>query len=336
MKKRTQKKQTDIKAFFKDLARLDRKLLIVLLLTVFISFFISQKNLFVITASGVVFGIKTKVLEEPVINSSPISVPDPSFYPKKTTDIPAPDVSAASAIVIDANSQVVLYQKNQNVRFPPASTTKIMTALVAMDHFNFYDILVVPQITTEGVKIGLVSEEQISFESLLYGLLLNSGNDAAETIAKNAPNGYDGSIVNMNEKAKELNLINTHFVDATGMAFENHYTTAIDLGRLASFALKNQELAKIVATKRMTVSDVTGAHVYNLENLNKLLSEVAGADGIKTGYTEEAGQVLVAAATRDEHTIITVVLKSEDRFLDSKNLLEWAFANYTFTPAIAL
>ncbi len=336
MKKRTQKKPVNIKAFFNDLVRLDRKLLFLLLLTVFISFFVSQKSLFVITSTGVVFGIKTKALEEPVINSSPISLPDPSFYPKKITDAPAPYVSAASAIVIDADSQVILYQKNQDVRFPPASTTKIMTALVGMDYFKLDDILQVPQITTEGVKIGLVSKEQISFESLLYGLLLNSGNDAAETIAKNVPGGLDAFVLNMNIKAKELNLINTHFVDTTGMAFENHYTTAIDLARLASVALKNQELVKVVATKRMTVSDVTGAHVYNLENLNKLLSEVAGADGIKTGYTEEAGQVLVAAATRDKHTIVTVVLKSEDRFLDSKNLLEWAFANYTFTPATTL
>lgn len=336
MKKRTQKKPADIKAFFKDLAKLDRKLLFILIAALATSFFIWQKGSFVITSSGVVFGIKTKALEEPIINSSPINLPDPSFYPKKTTDTPASSVSAASAIVIDADSQVVLYQKNQQVRFPPASTTKIMTALIGMDNFALEDILVVPEITTEGVKIGLKSQEKLSFESLLYGLLLNSANDAAETIAKNAPGGYDAFVLAMNRKAKELNLTNTHFVDVTGIAFENHYTTAIDLARLASMALKNQTFAKIVATRQKTVSDISGEHVYNLENLNKLLSEVAGAEGIKTGYTEEAGQVLVAAAIRDKHTIITVVLKSEDRFLDSKNLLEWAFANYTFIPATTL
>ena len=330
MTKKTTKK-SDFATFLKDLLHIDRKLLVPFFLILLISFFTTQKS-FTLAQVGSVFGIKTDVFEKPSILSSPIEIPKPAFYPKKTTSVEPPYTSAVSAIVIDVTSQVVLYEKNEHMSLLPASTTKIMTALVAMDYFAPDDIVQVPQLTEGGSKMNLVPGEQITFENLLYGLLLNSGNDAAETLAKQSVLGYEGFIAAMNDKAKALHLFDSHFQNVSGLESANHYTSAIDLARLASFAMQNPLFAKIVATRAKTVSDVSGTYVHTLENINKLLGVVDGADGVKTGYTEEAGQVLVAAATREGHTILTVVLKSDDRFADSKNLLEWAFANHTFSP----
>lgn len=305
-------------------------LLLPFLLLFALSLFLNQ-DLFPLE-KGKVFGLHTEIFEAPTINETPVVLPDPAFYPEKSTTVPAPFVSAVSAIVLDVDSQVVLYKKNENQRLPPASTTKIMTALVGMDYFTLDDTVVVDDIVVEGAAMELAPGEQISFRSLLYGLMLASGNDAAEVIAHKATGDRKTFIATMNKKAKELNLGSTHFNDPTGLSSAN-YTSALDLARLASFALKNQQLATVVATKKITVSDLTGKHLHELENINKLLGEVEGVRGFKTGFTEEAGEVLVTAATRDNHTLITVVLHSQDRFLDSKNLLEWAFANHMFLPA---
>lgn len=326
-RKKTQRKRvTNVKAFITDLWAIDRKLWLPFFIALLTTLFVSQK------AGGAVFGINTDLFEKPTIVTSPISVPNPALYPKKSTDVPAPVVTAQSAIVMDVASQVVLYQKNEDIDFPLASTTKIMTAFVGMDYFGESDILTVPSVSVEGAKMKLVAGERITFKNLLYGLLLASGNDAAMTIAHNAPAGLDGFVSDMNEKANLLHLVSTHYEDPTGLSPMNQ-TTALDLARLASFALTNKTFSNIVSTKQMRVMDASGRHVHNLENLNRLLSEVKGVVGVKTGYTEEAGQVLVSAATRDEHTIVTVVLKSEDRFLDSQKLLEWVFANHIFTAA---
>lgn len=333
--KKTKKRHSSFHVFIRDVAHLDPRLLILLVLILLISLFVSQNSLDS-SQKGFIFGVKTDLFEEPTIAPNPMYVPNPAFYPRKIeSSVQVPDITAQAAIVIDVASQVVLYEKNAQTRLLPASTTKIMTALVGMDYFNLNDVLVVPQLTTTGAKMGLIPAEQITLENLLYGLLLNSGNDAAETIAKNSPNGDSGFVEAMNAKAKELHLTNTHFQDVAGLASENHYTNALDLARLATFALKNEKFAKIVATKRIMVTDIFGKNVHDLKNLNKLLGEVAGVIGMKTGFTEEAGQVLVVAATRDAHTIVTVVLKSDDRFADTKALLEWAFANHEFVPALS-
>lgn len=327
------KNASNFSAFVKDLQKLDKKILLPFGVLLFLSLFVSQRAV----EQGSVFGIQTGFFETETIYKEPLDVSKPALYPKKITQVAAPYVSAEAAIVIDADSQVVLFEKNQDVRFPPASTTKIMTALVGMEYFAFNDVLEASEsVNAKGSKMGLKEGEKMTFENMLFGLLLNSGNDAAETIARESPQGLDGFIARMNEKASELHLENTHFEDVTGLASENHYTTALDLARLASYALKESEFAKIVGTKAKVVSDISGSYIHELENVNKLLGVVEGVDGVKTGYTQEAGQVLVAAATRNTHTIITVVLRSEDRFLDSRNLLEWAFSNFSFTEATAL
>ncbi len=241
-----------------------------------------------------------------------------------------PQISAKGAIVIDADSKVILYSKNPDLRFSTASTTKIMTALTALDHFKLDEVLTVKDATTEGVILGLKSGQQMTFENLLYGLLLPSANDIAQTIAQNYSQDPNEFVKAMNRNALKYNLYNTHFQDPAGLEDEGDYTTPLDLARLASVAIQNEVFAKIVSTKEKVVADLNG-NTYSVKNLNKLLG-VDGVDGIKTGYTEGAGQVLVTSKIEKGHTLIIVVMGSEDRFLDTEKLLTMVSGNITYLP----
>lgn len=240
-----------------------------------------------------------------------------------------PQLSAKGAIIMDAKTKAVLYSKNPKLRFSSASTTKIMTALVALDSFKISEILTVKEATKEGSVLGVYRGEQFTLESLLYALLLPSANDVALTIAQNYPGGQNSFVEKMNEKAGLFLLNSTHFGDPTGLVDKENYTTPFDLARLASFALEYPQFKKIVSTQYMTITDVTGSSVYELENLNKLLG-TDGVNGVKTGYTEEAGQVLVTSKVEDGNTIIIVVMGSDDRFFDTKQLLSLISGNLTY------
>lgn len=240
-----------------------------------------------------------------------------------------PQISAEGAVVMDADSKVVLYQKNPNLRFSSASTTKIMTAITALNYFHPNDILTVKNATTEGVVLGLKTGQKITFENLLYALLLPSANDMAFTVAQNyIPIG--GFVRKMNQNAAKFNLYNTHYVDPAGLEDDGDYTTPLDLARLASIAMKNETFARVVSTKEKTILDLEG-NSYSLKNLNKLLG-IDGVDGIKTGFTQGAGQVLVTSKKEGTHTIIIVVMGSEDRFLDTEKLLSLVSGNVTYVP----
>lgn len=235
----------------------------------------------------------------------------------------APEISAKGAIVIDKNSQVVLYQKNSNLRFPPASTAKIITALVALDYFKLDDILTVKTATVEGSVLGFSENEKFRFEDLFYAMLLPSANDATLAIAQNYPEGEKAFVRKMNEKATKLRLINTAYADPIGIEDNKNYTTSLDLARLASIALSSREFAKVVATKERKIKSLSG-NDYLLNNLNILL-DLPGVSGIKTGFTQGAGQVLVTSK-KIENTnqdIIIVVMQSQDRFLDTEALLNY-------------
>lgn len=264
----------------------------------------------------------------------PFSVPAPSQYPQKVGRQETPLVSAQGVVVMDVDSQVVLYQKNPHKKLLPASTTKIMTALVALSTWQPADVLPVPDLATQSASatdsalMGLAGEEKLTVQSLLYGLLLNSGADAAYTLSMNFSGSQSAFLKAMNKKAAELHLKNTHFQNEIGLDDKEQYSSVIDLARLATFALKNPLFAKIVATKNITVSDVNRKHWHSLENLNKLLWEEPGANGVKTGYTERAGENLVAQVERNGHRVLAVILKSADRFSDSKKLFSWAFENF--------
>lgn len=242
-----------------------------------------------------------------------------------------PEISAKAAIIIDKNSSVVLYSKNPNLRFSPASTTKIMTALTALEYFDLSDILTVKTENTEGSVIGLFQGERMTFSDLLYAMLLPSANDAAFVIAQNYPGGEKAFIDKMNKNTKRFHLYNTHFEDPAGLLDYEDYTSPIDLARLASIALDNKTISQIVSTKRKIISDVDGTKTYDISNLNKLLG-IYGVNGVKTGFTDEAGGVLVTSKVENGRTLIIVVLRSEDRFGDTLRLIDFIAGNINYLP----
>ena len=239
-----------------------------------------------------------------------------------------PQISAKGAIIMDADSKVILYSKNPSLRFSTASTTKIMTALTSLDYFKENDILTIKQATNEGSVLGFQEGQEFTYENLLYAMLLPSANDAALAISQNYPGGKDEFIKKMNDKARALVLYNTHYLDPAGLEDSGDYTTPFDLARLASFAVKNNIFKKIVGTKEKVIFDSIG-NSYDLNNLNKLLG-VDGVNGIKTGFTQEAGQVLVTSKEEEGKTVIIVVMGSEDRFLDTQKLLDLVSNNLTY------
>lgn len=247
---------------------------------------------------------------------------------KTSLDDLYPKISAQAAAIIDNDSQVVLYSKNPHLRFSLASTTKIMTALVALDYYKPDDVLTVGDNKVPPAVVGFKKGEQVRFEDILYGLLLPSGNDAALAIAQNYPGGEDAFIKKMNEKAESLHLNNTHFEDSSGFS-DNDYSTVLDLGRLASVAVGNSIFTQVVNTKSWRIRALNSHAMYSTRNLNKLLG-TEGVTGIKTGYTEEAGEVLVTSKVENGHTLILVVMKSEDRFGDTEKLLRMVSGNVLF------
>lgn len=239
-----------------------------------------------------------------------------------------PVLSAQGALAVDLNSGVSLYEKNPDTPLLPASTTKIVTALVALDAYSLDQVFTVGKVKIDGQKMGLFQGEQISFENLLYGLLVYSANDAAEVLAESYPGGYDAFILAMNQKAKDLSMINSKFQNPVGLDGVNQISTAKDLVRVSEVAMRNPEFAKVVGTKSVSITDTTGKITYNLKNINELLGSVPGVLGVKTGWTENARENLVTYVERDGHKIMIAILGSQDRFGETKELIDWIFANY--------
>lgn len=243
-----------------------------------------------------------------------------------------PSVSAQGVYVVDAASLTPLYAKNEKQRFYPASTTKVVTALVALDLYAPDDVLTVKIASVEGQLMNLQNGERITLENLLYGLLVHSGNDAAVAIANSY--GYDRFIELMNKKAHELHMNNTTFRNPNGLDDMQQLTTPYDLTLAARELLKNPYLTKIVGTKEITISDVDYTIFHHLSNVNKLLGEIRGLGGLKTGYTEFAGENLVSFYKHEGHDFIIVVMKSNDRFADTRTLVDWIITNISYIPAL--
>lgn len=241
-----------------------------------------------------------------------------------------PGVSAESVYIIDFDSFTPVFQKNPKLKLLPASTAKIITALTAYDYYKIDQILEVKRSTVEGQTMELVMHEKMTFENLLYGLLVHSGNDAAYVLADNYPSGEKNFVDKMNEKAKELGMSNSHFKNPAGLDEDHQYTTAFDLSLAGRYLLNINELAKIVSIKNITVSDVDFKYFHSLKNINKLLGEIQGIGGLKTGYTEDAGENLVTFYKKNGHQFIIVILKSEDRFEDTKKIVEWIDGNVDY------
>ena len=267
--------------------------------------------------------------KEQSLLSPPIKNFQLSQYPIQVKEADV-NISAQAGIILDDESKVVLYKKNETLRFSIASTTKIMTALIGLEYYKPEDVLTVKTNRVEPVVVGFGIGEQIYFKDILYALLLASGNDAAAVIAQNYPGGQEAFVERMNQKALQYNLIDTHYTDPSGLDTKD-YSTALDLARLASIAMQNKTFSTVVATKQKEITNVSKNKTYSLSNLNTLLGKY-GVNGVKTGFTEEAGGVLVASTNESGRRIITVVIKSEDRILDTQLLLSKISGNINFLP----
>ncbi len=249
-------------------------------------------------------------------------------YPENATGIfPGSEITATGVVILDSASGVHMYKRNEDELLAPASTTKILTALVALDWYSLDDIITVKTVANDGQIMGLVPDEKITVENLLYGALIHSGNDAAWALAEGYPGGVEAFVAAMNAKAKALRLDKSSFTNPVGYDDPNQKMTPTDLARLGNIALGNPVIAKMVAIPQITVSDVTHTYFHPLKNVNQLLGKIPGVGGIKTGWTEEAGENLITVVERHGHRVIIVVLKSQDRFLDTSKLIDWVFTN---------
>lgn len=243
-----------------------------------------------------------------------------------------PSISAKSAIAIEASTGRILYEKNPNEKVPMASTTKIMTAIVALEQNLMDDTVIVSNNAawTGGSSVNLKTGDEIELNELMYGLMLNSGNDAAVAIAEHTSGTVLEFAKLMNEKAKELGAFNTNFVTPHGLDSPEHYSTAYDMAIITKYALNNPTLRKLVSTSHYTMKFKNGK-TKELSNTNPLLSFYQGANGVKTGYTGLAGKCLVASAKRGDMEIIAVLLgdpSSKARINDSVKVLDYCFNNY--------
>ena len=237
----------------------------------------------------------------------------------------AVSVHAHSAVLMDGSSGRVLYEYDAHRPRLIASTTKLMTALVAAERAEDLEQVVTVKgewLGSEGSSIYLQAGEEITLRGLLYGLLLQSGNDAAMVIACHLAGSEEAFAALMNEKAAQLGMKNSSFVNASGLNDDNHYSTAYDMALLAQACLRNETVAEICATRSITIGTRT------FVNHNKLLHRYEGCVGMKTGFTEKAGRTLVSAATRDGQTLICVTLNDGDDWNDHCKLLDYGFQTY--------
>ncbi|MDA1316505.1 MAG: serine hydrolase [bacterium] len=243
---------------------------------------------------------------------------------EKTT----PYITAGGVYVVELASFTPLYQKNEHIHFFPASTTKIITALVASELYRPDEVITVETVTSEGQVMGLQPGERITAENLLYGALVHSGNDAAFVLADHF--GYNSFVERMNTKAQELGMADSSFTNPAGFDDVGQLTSPYDLALAGRALIQNPYLKKMVGTKEIVISDVDYSTFYRLSNVNKLLGEIQGLGGLKTGKTEQAGENLVSFYKHDGHDYIIVVMRSEDRFSDTTALVDWIISSVQY------
>lgn len=235
------------------------------------------------------------------------------------------------ALIYDRASGRILYEKNGNKQTPMASTTKIMTAIVVLENANLTDVVTIDSKAAGigGSRLGLKKNDKITVNDLLYGLMLRSGNDAAIALATYIGGSVEGFADMMNEKVKEMGLINSHFVVPHGLDNDGHYTTAYELAKMADYALNIEKFKQIVGTKSTTI--YINGYAKAINNTNQLLGSVSGVYGVKTGFTNGAGRCLVTACKRDNLDIITVIIGADttkQRTSDTIKLIQYAYKNF--------
>lgn len=289
---------------------------------------IKGRTLAVITVVCLVFGMLGGLVE---YMGPTMRVDEDELKPPQrsvSASVQAPSVSAEGAVLVDGSSGRVLYEKNSDKRLYPASTTKIMTALVTLETLDELGlgpdskvIIPVEAAGVEGSSLYLRAGEKLSLEELLYGLMLQSGNDSAEAIATCVGGSREAFVEKMNRKAEQLGCSGTHFVNPSGLFDENHYTTAGDLAVIAAEAMKREDFRKIVGTRRWSSEETDRSFV----NKNKTVFNYEGGNGVKIGFTKKSGRTLVASAERDGKELIAVVLRDGNWFNDAYALMDYGF-----------
>lgn len=248
-----------------------------------------------------------------------------------------PSLSAASAVLITADTKDVLYSKSPNEKRPVASTTKIMTALLAVEYGELQKTAIADSasVNTEGTSIGLKEGDRISLETLILAMLLESGNDAANLTARTVSCDVGAFCELMNKKARLLGMENTHFSNPSGLPCDDHYSTAYDMALLGAFAIGNPQFSSMCSLKTASVSYGNPEITRTFKNHNRLLSSCDGVFGIKTGFTKAAGRCLVSAAERDGITLVAVTLNAPDDWRDHERLYEYGFKQVEKSPWIS-
>lgn len=239
-------------------------------------------------------------------------------------------ISARSAVLIDAHTGRVLYEHNAYEQLPLASTTKIMTGLLACESGKLNEIVKTSAFAsgTEGSSLWLKVGEKLTLEELTYGLMLKSGNDAAVAIAEYLGGSLDSFALMMTQRAKKIGAVNTNFVNPHGLDADGHYTTAYDLAQISREAMKNKKFREIVSTKTYSIPMEGENWDRALKNHNKLLWRYEGCNGVKTGFTKKCGRCLVTSAKRGDEEYICVTLNAPDDWNDHTSLLDYGFENY--------
>lgn len=255
------------------------------------------------------------------------------FYTEVSADqnsVPVPETSAYACALIDANSGSLIFSKEADTRLPMASTTKIMTAIIAIENSDLEKQVEVTAESAgiEGSSIYLAQGEILTMRELLYGLMLESGNDAATAIAISISGSTDKFTELMNLKAAELGLVNTHFDNPHGLSSDTHYTTAAELAKITAYALKNDIFRQIVATDKYVIAERDNCRARYFSNHNKLLRRLDICDGVKTGYTLSSGRCLVTSASTDSGRFIAVTLNDRNDWKDHEAMLNFAVDNF--------
>ena len=243
-----------------------------------------------------------------------------------------PQLNSTHYILIDAATNTIILSKNRDEKIYPASTTKLITALTALNIYPLDEELTINQEYLEGQVMGLKLGEKITIKSLVNALLVYSANDAAFTLANHHQNGESGFIEEMNSLIQKYGLKNTHFTNYDGIHNENHYSTAYDLSQIARLAIKNSTITETVKQKSIIVESVDKTIKHELSSTDELLGIVPEIEGLKTGFTQEAGGCFIGLVNLNGHYLISVVTQSDDRFGDTKNLINWAKNNVFWQP----
>ena len=264
----------------------------------------------------------------PAAQKSSVGLPK---APERTGDASAPYVSAWYVAIVDDASGQLIYGEQPNVSVPQASTTKIATTIVALERSPDLSRRIKVTVSASAMAardgsstMGIEPGRSVGLDTLLYGMMLPSGNDAAEQVALSLADSREQFVAWMNDEAAALGLTDTHFANPSGMDAAGHYSSAYDMAMLARYAMRNPTFRQLVGTVRFTGDN------YPMRNLNRLLDLYPGADGVKIGYTDLAQKTIVASAMKDGHRVYVSLMHSADLVTDSTELFDWVWANYSW------